>query len=80
MNIVNLELMMKRVLFFYCFRFYYIIFIFLCYLDSLFYYVFKMLKFISYFIYKLNGGYLFILFFLVYEFDGVFFEIICFFR
>lgn len=67
MNIANPELMMKRALLFHCFRLYYITFTFLCYLDSLFHYVSKMLKSISHFIHKPNGGYLFILLFSVYE-------------
>lgn len=71
MNIANPELMMKRALLFHCFRLYYITFTFLCYLDSLFHCVSKMLKSISHFIHKPNGGYLFILLFSVYELDGV---------
>lgn len=67
MNIANPELMMKRALLFHCFRLYYITFTFLCYLDSLFHYVSKMLKYISHFIHKPNGGYLFIFLFSVYE-------------
>lgn len=56
MNVANPELMMKRALLFHCFRLYYITFTFLCYLDSLFHYVSKMLKSISHFIHKPNGA------------------------
>lgn len=80
MNIANPELMMKRALLFHCFRLYYITFTFLCYLDSLFHYVSKMLKSISHFIHKPNGGYLFILLFSVYELDGIPSETTRFFR
>lgn len=80
MNIANPELMMKRALLFHCFRLYYITFTFLCYLDGLFHYVSKMLKSISHFIHKPNGGYLFILLFSVYELDGVPSETTRFFR